>query len=88
MTDYRKWDMLSDEEHEEQLESEKALVNLLTQEAQSDLMESLGWMKDKEIVLLGECSHGTLDFYEYRCLVTRRLIEDGHIKSICIEADW
>ena len=88
MTDYRKWDMLSDDEHEEQRESEKTLVSLLAQEAHSDLMNSLAWMRDKEIILIGECSHGTLDFYEYRCLMTRHLIEEGSIKSVCIEADW
>ena len=88
MTDYRKWDRLSDEEHEEQRDTEKALVDLIANEARSDLMESLGWMRDKEIVLIGECSHGSLDFYEYRCLMTRHLIEESVIKSVCIEADW
>lgn len=88
MTDYRKWDRLSDEEHEEERESEKTLVNLIVNQARSDLMDSLGWMRDKDIILIGEGSHGTLDFYEYRCLMTRHLIEEGLVKSVCIEADW
>jgi erythromycin esterase-like protein len=40
------------------------------------------------VVLLGEASHGTHDFYAMRAAVTRRLIEGGRVHAVCIEGDW
>jgi erythromycin esterase-like protein len=43
---------------------------------------------DARIVLLGEASHGTHEFYALRAAVTRRLIETRGFRAVTIEADW
>jgi len=43
---------------------------------------------DARIVLLGEASHGTHDFYALRAAVTRRLIETRGFRAVTIEGDW
>jgi erythromycin esterase-like protein len=40
------------------------------------------------LVLIGEASHGTHDFYAERAAITRRLIEDNDFSAVCIEGDW
>lgn len=42
----------------------------------------------KRIVLLGEASHGTADFYRARAAITRRLVEAHGFDIIAVEADW
>lgn len=42
----------------------------------------------KRVVLLGESSHGTSEFYRARAAITRRLIEDHGFSIVAIEADW
>jgi protein-L-isoaspartate(D-aspartate) O-methyltransferase len=43
---------------------------------------------DARIVLLGESSHGTSEFYRARAAITRRLIEKHGFSIIAVEADW
>ena len=43
---------------------------------------------DARIVLLGEASHGTHEFYATRAAVTRRLIESHGFRAVTIEGDW
>jgi erythromycin esterase-like protein len=43
---------------------------------------------DARIVLLGEASHGTHEFYATRAAVTRRLIETRGFRAVTIEGDW
>jgi erythromycin esterase-like protein len=43
---------------------------------------------DAKIVLLGEATHGTHEFYEWRALITRRLIEQHGFSAVAIEGDW
>lgn len=43
---------------------------------------------DARIVLLGEASHGTHEFYALRAAVTRRLIETRGFRAVTIEGDW
>jgi protein-L-isoaspartate(D-aspartate) O-methyltransferase len=40
------------------------------------------------VVLLGEASHGTSEFYRARAAVTRRLIEQHGFTIVAVEADW
>lgn len=49
------------------------------------LLERIG---DAQIVLLGESSHGTHEFYEMREAITRRLITARGFRAVAIEADW
>lgn len=43
---------------------------------------------DARIVLLGEASHGTSEFYGARAAITRRLIERHGFTMVAVEADW
>ena len=43
---------------------------------------------DARIVLLGEASHGTHEFYATRAAITRRLIETRGFRAVTIEGDW
>lgn len=43
---------------------------------------------DATVVLLGEGSHGTSEFYRARAAITRHLIEKHGFNIIAVEADW
>ena len=43
---------------------------------------------DARIVLLGEASHGTHEFYRERARITTRLIREHGFTAIAIEGDW
>jgi len=49
------------------------------------LMERIG---DSRIVMLGEASHGTHDYYNWRSYITRRLIEEKGFRFVGVEGDW
>jgi erythromycin esterase-like protein len=66
----------------------KERLFILANAANENLSATAQWVRDKDIVMVGESSHGTLDFYEYRCAITRQLIATGEFMSVCIEADW
>jgi protein-L-isoaspartate(D-aspartate) O-methyltransferase len=40
------------------------------------------------VVLLGEASHGTSEFYRARAAITRRLVEKHGFNIVAVEADW
>jgi erythromycin esterase-like protein/predicted phosphoribosyltransferase len=40
------------------------------------------------VVMIGEASHGTHEFYRERALITRRLIEEHGFTAVAVEADW
>ncbi|WP_026620934.1 protein-L-isoaspartate(D-aspartate) O-methyltransferase (plasmid) [Ensifer sp. WSM1721] len=42
----------------------------------------------QRLVLLGEASHGTSEFYRARAAITRRLIEAHGFTIVAVEADW
>jgi erythromycin esterase-like protein len=41
-----------------------------------------------QVVLIGEASHGTEEFYEVRAALTRQLVEDKGFRLVVLEADW
>ncbi|MGE5271399.1 MAG: erythromycin esterase family protein [Thiohalocapsa sp.] len=43
---------------------------------------------DAKIVLLGEATHGTAEFYQARAAISRRLIERHGFTIVAVEADW
>jgi erythromycin esterase-like protein/predicted phosphoribosyltransferase len=49
------------------------------------LIDELGQAR---LVLIGEASHGTHEFYRQRALLTRRLIEEKDFRAVAAEADW
>jgi erythromycin esterase-like protein len=40
------------------------------------------------LVLLGEASHGTHEFYRERALITQRLLAEHGFTAVAVEADW
>jgi erythromycin esterase-like protein len=49
------------------------------------LMRLIG---SSRLVLLGEASHGTHEFYRERAEITKRLIEEKGFTAVAVEADW
>src|SRR3954463_1309414 len=49
------------------------------------LLERIG---DARIVLLGEASHGTSEFYTWRAAITRRLLSERGFSLVAVEGDW
>lgn len=43
---------------------------------------------DARVVLLGEATHGTSEFYLARAAITRRLVERHGFNVVAVEADW
>jgi erythromycin esterase-like protein len=43
---------------------------------------------DARIVMLGEASHGTHEFYHERAMITKRLIAERGFSAVAVEADW
>src|SRR2546430_16698087 len=43
---------------------------------------------DARVVLLGEASHGTSEFYRARAAISRRLIEQHRFTIVAVEGDW
>lgn len=43
---------------------------------------------DARVVLLGEATHGTAEFYDMRARITRELIENKGFTIVAVEADW
>jgi erythromycin esterase-like protein len=48
----------------------------------------ISWLGDASVVLLGESTHGTQDFYAARAALTRRLVEERGFAAVAIEGDW
>lgn len=53
-----------------------------------DLNHLVKYIGDASIVLLGEASHGTHEFYELRTAITMRLIKEKGFSLIALEGDW
>ncbi len=49
------------------------------------LLDAIG---DARLVLIGEASHGTEEFYRRRADITRRLIDERGFHAVAAEADW
>lgn len=49
------------------------------------LMERIG---NAQIVMLGEASHGTHEYYTWRSLISQRLIKEKGFRFIAVEGDW
>lgn len=54
----------------------------------ADLAPLLKRIGDARVVLLGEASHGTSEFYRLRARITQALIEQKGFSFVAIEGDW
>jgi erythromycin esterase-like protein/predicted phosphoribosyltransferase len=56
--------------------------------AAADYDELIERALDARVVLLGEASHGTHEFYRARAEITKRLITEAGYTAVAVEADW
>jgi protein-L-isoaspartate(D-aspartate) O-methyltransferase len=56
--------------------------------ATADCEKLLARIGDANVVLLGEATHGTAEFYALRARITRALIERKGFDVVAVEADW
>jgi erythromycin esterase len=54
----------------------------------SDLTPLFKKIGNARIVMLGEATHGTHEFYTWRSYITRKLIEEKNFNFIAVEGDW
>lgn len=62
--------------------SARALADV---EGYADLVSAVG---NRRLVLLGEATHGTHEFYDARAEITKRLILEKGFGAVAVEADW
>ena len=55
---------------------------------EEDLDLLLARVGDAHLVLLGEASHGTSEFYTWRATITRRLLAEHGFSFVAVEGDW
>jgi protein-L-isoaspartate(D-aspartate) O-methyltransferase len=55
---------------------------------QVDLSSLIDRIGDARVVLLGEATHGTSEFYRMRTRITRELISRRGFNFVAVEADW
>ncbi|MGB5458369.1 MAG: erythromycin esterase family protein, partial [Eudoraea sp.] len=53
-----------------------------------DLDPLIEKLSDSQVVLLGEASHGTHEYYTWRTAISKRLIEEHGFNFIAVEGDW
>ncbi len=53
-----------------------------------DYNSLLAFIGNASVVLMGEASHGTREFYNARALITKRLISEKGFSAVAVEADW
>ena len=62
--------------------------NSLKLETILDLDPLIEMLSGSQLVLLGEASHGTHEFYTWRAAITKRLVEEHGFNFIAVEGDW
>jgi protein-L-isoaspartate(D-aspartate) O-methyltransferase len=75
--------------------SEQSLSRIIASAAEpfgsietADLKPLLSRVGDARVVLIGEASHGTSEFYRLRDRISRALIETNGFNFVAIEGDW
>lgn len=53
-----------------------------------DLQPLIDSIKDKKIVMIGEASHGTHEYYHWRAKISKILMEDHGFDFVAVEGDW
>ncbi|UKJ06717.1 erythromycin esterase family protein [Solitalea lacus] len=54
----------------------------------ADLDPLINYIGNARIVMLGEASHGTHDYYKWRSYISQRLIREHGFNFIAVEGDW
>ena len=66
----------------------ESLAEPLPDLAAPDLARFIDRHADAKVVLLGEASHGTDEFYRARTAITERLVREHGFTVVAVEADW
>ena len=53
-----------------------------------DLTPLINDIEDRPVVMLGEASHGTHEYYTWRTAISKRLIQEKGFRFIAVEGDW
>jgi erythromycin esterase-like protein len=61
------------------------MYELYTSKDLDALVEAIG---ERPVVMLGEASHGTHEYYTWRAAISKRLIEEKGFNFIAVEGDW
>jgi erythromycin esterase-like protein len=72
-------------DYEPYLERIKKSASYLDTSTYEKILEKIG---NAQIVLLGEATHGTHEFYDIRSEITKKLITEKNFNAIAIEGDW
>jgi erythromycin esterase-like protein len=56
--------------------------------ALEDLQPLIESIQNSKVVMLGEASHGTHEFYHWRKLISQELIQNHGFRFIAVEGDW
>jgi protein-L-isoaspartate(D-aspartate) O-methyltransferase len=62
--------------------------DIISSIGETDLQPLLDRIGDARVVLLGEATHGTAEFYDMRARITRELITRKGFNMVAFEADW
>jgi erythromycin esterase len=73
--------------------SEERLIDQVSQisrnlQRMADLDVLIERVGDARLVLIGEASHGTSEFYVWRALLSQRLIQEKDFSFVAVEGDW
>jgi erythromycin esterase-like protein len=60
-------------------------LSRLERENFASILNAVG---DAEVVMIGEATHGTEEFYRLRAEITKRLIEEKGFSFVAVEGDW
>lgn len=63
-------------------------ANAVELKTADDLSQLIALGGDSQLVLLGESTHGTAEFYRWRAEISKRLIAEKEFNFIAVEGDW
>ncbi len=70
-------------------ESSEAIASIARSlHGEQDIDQLVELVADKRIVMIGEASHGTHEFYDFRAALSRRLIQHHGFAGVAVEGDW
>jgi len=56
--------------------------------SETDLDPVLAALGDSRVIMIGEASHGTHEYYKIRAEITKRLILEKQLSFVAVEGDW
>jgi erythromycin esterase len=90
MLEQKKWiPKNAEQKHKKQLSLEEEIHKLAHPFKNSDdLKDMVAKMAKHKIVMLGEATHGTKEYYEMRREISKILIRDHGFSFVAVEGDW